>query len=185
MEEIKGIAQTKELLKGIEVLVEFGAKVAADKKVNAEDLPAVIELAKKFEVLMAAAKDADQIKEELKDLDETEIVEIIANIYAIAKKYWCGLSHSHLGAIWPGDLQMYAEIMLVLKAIQSLPEILKELREVGQKIEEKLDSIAIQKMEKMVEEKVNAKVNELTAKLKTAKTNDDIARIIRDLNGLR
>ena len=66
MEEIKGITQTKELLKGIEVLVEFGAKVAADKKVNAEDLPAVIELAKKFEVLMAAAKDADQIKEEQK-----------------------------------------------------------------------------------------------------------------------
>ena len=26
---------------------------------------------------------------------------------------------------------------------------------------------------------------ELTAKLKTAKTNDDIARIIRDLNGVR
>lgn len=87
MEEIKGIAQTKELLKGIEVLVEFGAKVAADKKVNAEDLPAVIELAKKFEVLMAAAKDADQIKEELKELDEAEIVEIIATIYAIAKKF--------------------------------------------------------------------------------------------------
>ena len=87
MEEIKGITQTKELLKGIEVLVEFGAKVAADKKVNAEDLPAVIELAKKFEVLMAAAKDADQIKEELKGLDEAEIVEIIATIYAIAKKF--------------------------------------------------------------------------------------------------
>lgn len=80
---------------------------------------------------------------------------------------------------------MYAEIMLVLKAIQALPEILKELREVGQKIEAKLDSIAIQKVEKMVEEKLDAKVNELTAKLKTAKTNDDIARIIRDLNGVR
>lgn len=82
-----GIKETKELLDGVEVIVKFAAKVAEDKKVNAEDFPALVELAKQFETIVAAGKDADQVKEELKDLDEAEIVGLIVKIHKIAKSF--------------------------------------------------------------------------------------------------
>lgn len=83
--EAKGIKETLELLVAVETLAIAGAKIAADKKVSAEDLPAVIELVKKLDVVLAGIKDIDQLDEEVKDLDEAELIAIVSKVLVIAK----------------------------------------------------------------------------------------------------
>jgi hypothetical protein len=79
------IHNTIEILNAVEVLAIAGAKIAKDKKVGMEDLPAAIELAKKFDVVLEAIKDIDQIDEEVKDLDEAELIAIVSKILLISK----------------------------------------------------------------------------------------------------
>ena len=49
MTQKKTIAETLELLNGLEIAAAAIAKISKDKKVNAEDLPALVELASEFE----------------------------------------------------------------------------------------------------------------------------------------
>lgn len=79
------IHNTMEVLNAVEVLAAFGAKVAKDKKVNLEDLPAVVELAKKFDAILEAVKDIDQLDEEVKDLDQAELIAIVSKVLLISK----------------------------------------------------------------------------------------------------
>lgn len=79
------IKETQELLNAVEVLAVAGAKIAKDKKVNAEDLPAVIELVKKLDVVLSGIKDLDKLDEEVKDLDEAELIAIVSKVMIIAK----------------------------------------------------------------------------------------------------
>lgn len=79
------IKNTLELLNAVEVLAVAGSKIAKDKKVNAEDLPAAIELVKKFDVILEAIKDIDKLDEEVKDLDEAELIAIVSKVLLIAK----------------------------------------------------------------------------------------------------
>lgn len=81
----KGIKELSELLVAVETLAIAGAKIAKDKKVNAEDLPAVIELVKKLDTVLVGIKDVDQIDEEVKDLDEAELIAIVSKVLVIAK----------------------------------------------------------------------------------------------------
>lgn len=74
-----------ELLSAVEVLAVAGAKIAKDKKVNAEDLPAVIDLIKQLDVVIAGIKDLDKLDEEVKDLDEAELIAIVSKVLIIAK----------------------------------------------------------------------------------------------------
>ena len=79
------IKNTLELLSAVEVLAIAGAKIAKDKKVNAEDLPAVIELVKKLDVVLEGIKDVGMIDDEIKDLDQSELITIVSTIVMIAK----------------------------------------------------------------------------------------------------
>lgn len=79
------IKETKELLDALEVAAVAIAKIAKDKKVNAEDLPVLIEVASQFEKLVAGFSGMNQIPTELKDLDEAEVIALISKIYSISK----------------------------------------------------------------------------------------------------
>ena len=79
------IKNTLELLNAVEVLAVAGAKIAQDKKVSADDLPAVIELVKKLDIVLEGIKDIDQLDEEVKDLDEAELIGIVSKVLLIAK----------------------------------------------------------------------------------------------------
>jgi len=79
------IKNTLEILSAVEVLAIAGAKIAKDKKVGMDDLPAAIELAKKFDLVLEAIKDIDQIDEEVKDLDESELIALVSKVLMISK----------------------------------------------------------------------------------------------------
>lgn len=81
----KTIAETLELLQGLEIAAKAIAKVAKDKKVNAEDLPTLVELASEFEVLVKAFSNLEEVPQELSDLDEAEVIAIITKVYSIGK----------------------------------------------------------------------------------------------------
>ena len=81
----KTIAETLELLQGLEIAAKAIAKISKDKKVNAEDLPTLVELASEFETLVKAFSNLQEVPEELKDLEESEIIAIITKVYSIGK----------------------------------------------------------------------------------------------------
>lgn len=78
------IKETKELLKAVGIAAKAVAKVAKDKKVDANDIPVLIEVSSEFKTLVEGFSGADKVVEELKDLDKAELIEIIQSIYTIA-----------------------------------------------------------------------------------------------------
>lgn len=82
--EGKGIKETLELLDGLKVIGVTGSKVFADGKIKLDDLPKLLELGKKFEVIKEAVLGVDQIKDEVKDLDQEEIMQLVAKILELA-----------------------------------------------------------------------------------------------------
>ena len=78
------IKETKELLEGLGKVAVAAKKIAADGKVNAEDLSVLIDLVTDVDSLSAAVKDAGDIPSELKDLDQAEVLEIINLLYTIS-----------------------------------------------------------------------------------------------------
>lgn len=79
------VVEIKELLKGVELLGISAKKIAKDHKVDLNDLPVVIDLAKNAGVLADAAKGLDQIPAEIKDLDQAEILELVSALFATIK----------------------------------------------------------------------------------------------------
>lgn len=82
---MKDIKNLLELLTAVELLAVTGAKVAKDKEVNKDDLVHVVALAKNFELIANAVKDVDQLDEEMKDLDEAELIAIVSKLFMIVK----------------------------------------------------------------------------------------------------
>lgn len=80
----KSIKETKELLAGLGKVAVAAKKIAADGKVNASDLVTLMDLIKDVSVISEGLKGAGEIPAELKDLDEVEVLEIIACIYKIS-----------------------------------------------------------------------------------------------------
>lgn len=78
----KTIKETKELFKGLALVVKAGKNVAADGKVDFSDLAHVVELAKSSSVIVEAIKDVKEVPAELKDLTKEELLEIIGLVYA-------------------------------------------------------------------------------------------------------
>lgn len=74
--EAKGVKETIEFINGGAEVAIFVKKVGADGKVDVKDVPHLVELAKKHEVLVAAVKDANEITAELKDLTAEELQQI-------------------------------------------------------------------------------------------------------------
>ena len=83
---MKTIAETLELLNALEISAVAIAKIAKDKKVNAEDLPVLVELASEFDELVKGFSKLEEVPEELSDIDESEVIAIITKVYSIGKK---------------------------------------------------------------------------------------------------
>ena len=59
---------TKEVIKGLEVLVKFGKNVAQDKKANIKDLVYVKDLLSEKQILIDAIKDINMVDDEIKEM---------------------------------------------------------------------------------------------------------------------
>lgn len=82
MPEVKSIKETKELFKGLGLIVKTGKAVAADGKVDFSDLAHAVELAKNSAVIVEAVKDVKEVPAEIKDLSKEELLELIGLVYA-------------------------------------------------------------------------------------------------------
>lgn len=83
--ESKSIKESKELIKGVEVVGVAAVKIFADGKVNLADLPHLAELAKNLDVVIAGAEGAGEIPAEVKDLDQAELIELGTAAFALVK----------------------------------------------------------------------------------------------------
>ena len=80
-----GIKETLELLEGLKVVGVTGAKVFEDKKINLEDLPKLVELGQNFSVLKDAVEGIKDVDDELKELDQQEIMQIVSKVFELVK----------------------------------------------------------------------------------------------------
>jgi len=80
------LKETQEAIAALEVLADFAAKILADGRVNGADFVHVLALMKDIDVFASAVKGADRIDDELKDLDETEMVHLGLAAYKLIKK---------------------------------------------------------------------------------------------------
>jgi len=86
-EEKKGIKEVTEILEALAILATFAGNVAKDGKVGAADIVYLVDLGTHFPALSEAGKDADEALEELKGLDEAEVITLVAKVYSIAKAF--------------------------------------------------------------------------------------------------
>lgn len=81
-----GTENIEKVADAIKELVIVGKKVAADKKVNLEDLPVVIGLATKLPKLAEAFQALGEALDEGKDLDVAEVVALIQAVHNKVKE---------------------------------------------------------------------------------------------------
>lgn len=84
---MQDIKEMKELLDGLSLLAEAGKKIAEDGKLGIDDLKHLVDLSKDLEVLVEGFKGLDKLDDELKDLDEAEVMELISHAFSIFKKF--------------------------------------------------------------------------------------------------
>ena len=82
---IKGVKETVELLEGMGAAAALIKKIAKDG-LSVSDLVYLKELSDSLPEFKAAVEGADEIPAELKELDESEVLQIIGTIYSQAKK---------------------------------------------------------------------------------------------------
>jgi len=85
MSEAKGIESVLNLIDGVKLIAEFGKKVSADKKVGLEDLPALLDLVQKSDMLVKAVQGFGEVEKELKDLSLEESQMILSKLFEAAK----------------------------------------------------------------------------------------------------
>jgi len=78
------IQASLEVLNAVEVLGVSAKKIAKDG-VNISDLPEAVELLKHVGEFVQAAKDAHLVGEELKDVDQAELIQLGSKVYEIIK----------------------------------------------------------------------------------------------------
>jgi hypothetical protein len=81
-----GIKETLEVLKAAGKLVEVAGLIAADGKVNVSDLPHLLNLLKELSVFTEAVKDIKLVDDELKNLNQEELLALGSAGFAIAKQ---------------------------------------------------------------------------------------------------
>ena len=81
-----GIKDTMEMLKALDVLAEFTGRVLADGKINGADLAAAVSLFQKFDVFSDAFMGVKNIDDEIKDLDQAEMLQLATAAYKLVKK---------------------------------------------------------------------------------------------------
>jgi len=82
---MKSIKESKELVAGIQLLGVTAKKVMADGKLSKEDLPLALELITNANVLIEAVQGLGELKEEIKDVDQAELIELGAAVYGAIK----------------------------------------------------------------------------------------------------
>lgn len=80
----KGIKEISELLDGVKLLAVSGKKIAKDG-ISAEDVAHVVTLFTNFNTIVEAYKGLGEASEEIKNLDQSEVIEIIGKLYEIVR----------------------------------------------------------------------------------------------------
>ena len=80
-----GIKESMEILDGVKAFAIASAKVAKDGKISVADLTILVDLAKDFDKMKTGWVGADVAVKEMKDLDEMEVVALIAKMFEIVK----------------------------------------------------------------------------------------------------
>lgn len=80
------IKEILELLDGLEVVVPAGVEIMADKELSMKDVKPLVEVVKKYEVIVSAVENIKGIIPEAKDLDTIELAQIGAKVMGIVKK---------------------------------------------------------------------------------------------------
>lgn len=78
------IKQTLELLVALEILAVAGKKITQDG-INLSSLQHLMALSSDLDKIVDGFKDVNEIPKELGDLDEAEVMQIIAKLYSISK----------------------------------------------------------------------------------------------------
>lgn len=86
MSEKLGTEKIEKIVDAAAEVAKFGKKVAADKKVNLEDLPEAISFLVKIPSIIEAFKDLGEAFEEGKDFDVAEVVSLIQKVHAKVKE---------------------------------------------------------------------------------------------------
>lgn len=79
----ESIKETLELMESLEILAVAGAKIAKDGKLSPSDLTVVYDLLMKSSKLSDGFKGIKQLPVEMKDLDASEIEQIISKTFVI------------------------------------------------------------------------------------------------------
>lgn len=85
--ENKDIKELLELFKGLEPIAQFVGQVLKDGKVGADDLAHLVALGASFSQISNGFKGLDIVKEELKDLEVDEILQIVQAAYAVSDAF--------------------------------------------------------------------------------------------------
>ena len=83
--EKNGIKECLELLNGLEIVGVAVGKTVKDGKINAADLPHVMELINNFNVILEAVKGINELPAEVKDLDQAELLALGGKAYEVVK----------------------------------------------------------------------------------------------------
>lgn len=82
---MKNVKELKELIIALQIIGVFAKKVAADKKVNLEDLPYLVDLAKQMDEVLAGIDGLGEVDDEIKDIDEAEAMELLGQVLKAVK----------------------------------------------------------------------------------------------------
>lgn len=79
------IKETKELIQALGKLGVAGKKIASDKKIGIDDITHIVNLASQANDILEGFKGLNVMLEELKDLDQAEVIEIVGELYKQAE----------------------------------------------------------------------------------------------------
>lgn len=83
----RDIKETMEFLNGLGVLAVLAGKITADGKIGVDDLKHLVDAAKDFQVVLDGVADVSDAMAELKELDESEAIQVIAKVFSILKEF--------------------------------------------------------------------------------------------------
>lgn len=86
MSEKLGTEKIEKIVDSAGEIAKFAKKIAADKKVNLEDLPEAVSFLVKVPSIIDSFKEIGEALEEGKDIDVAEVVSLIQKVHAKIKE---------------------------------------------------------------------------------------------------
>lgn len=87
MDNNVSIKETKEMIAALGELAFLAGQVLKDGKVSMSDASLLPSMVNKYPVLAAGVTDVDKVIEEIKDLDQTEVLDLVVAMYAAVNKF--------------------------------------------------------------------------------------------------